>query len=99
MNTFMWESPFTEEHLSRLRALGASVVPPVGKRLACGDVGLGAMAAPEDVAAAALAALRARYAGGGPGGEDLELPDGLAAAAGGAAGAAAAGSAAAGGGS
>ncbi|KAL4428241.1 hypothetical protein ABPG75_002330 [Micractinium tetrahymenae] len=52
MNTFMWESPFTEQHLEVCRQLGATVVAPVSKRLACGDVGAGAMAAPADIAAA-----------------------------------------------
>jgi phosphopantothenoylcysteine synthetase/decarboxylase len=52
MNTFMWESPFTTEHLDKLRQLGVTVVDPVAKKLACGDVGNGAMAAPETIAAA-----------------------------------------------
>jgi phosphopantothenoylcysteine decarboxylase len=33
-------------------SLPLQVVPPVSKRLACGDVGTGGMAAPADVAAA-----------------------------------------------
>ena len=64
MNTLMWDSPFTRQHLAALEALGAVVVPPVSKRLACGDVGTGAMAAPEDVAAAVEAALSARRLAG-----------------------------------
>lgn len=67
MNTLMWESPFTRRHLDALHQLGVEVVPPVGKRLACGDVGLGAMAAPEDIAARCVEALRRRYCGGGRG--------------------------------
>ncbi|PRW44355.1 G8 domain-containing [Chlorella sorokiniana] len=59
MNTFMWDSPFTAQHLAAVTALGATVVPPVSKRLACGDVGTGGMAAPEDIAAACRAALAA----------------------------------------
>lgn len=60
MNTFMWESPFTERHLGALRALGVTVVPPAAdKRLACGDVGTGAMASTDDVAAAVRACLAA----------------------------------------
>ena len=50
MNTFMWSSPFTAEHLAKLELLGVKVVPPVSKTLACGDVGTGAMAAPSDIA-------------------------------------------------
>ena len=57
MNTLMWESPFTGRHLAALRELGVGVLPPVAKKLACGDVGVGAMAAPADVAAACAAAL------------------------------------------
>jgi phosphopantothenoylcysteine synthetase/decarboxylase len=78
MNTLMWESPFTGEHLARLEKLGATTVPPVGKRLACGDVGLGAMAAPDDIAAAALRALWRAYRSGdvavGPDDVPLQLP-------------------------
>ncbi|KIZ05704.1 putative phosphopantothenoylcysteinedecarboxylase [Monoraphidium neglectum] len=65
MNTFMWESPFTKQHLEVLQKLGAQVIPPVGKRLACGDVGLGAMAAPEDIAVACIEAMGRRYGAGG----------------------------------
>lgn len=57
MNTFMWDSPFTAQHLAAVTGLGATVVPPVSKRLACGDVGTGGMAAPEDIAAACRDAL------------------------------------------
>ncbi len=49
MNTFMWQSPFTEEHLQRMQRLGAVVIPPVVKTLACGDTGNGAMASPADI--------------------------------------------------
>mmetsp|Transcript_29312 Transcript_29312/g.95534 ORF Transcript_29312/g.95534 Transcript_29312/m.95534 type:complete len:203 (+) Transcript_29312:346-954(+) len=53
MNTLMWESPFTAKHLAVLAdELGARVVPPVAKTLACGDVGVGAMASVDDIAAA-----------------------------------------------
>ncbi|GBF90347.1 phosphopantothenoylcysteine decarboxylase [Raphidocelis subcapitata] len=76
MNTLMWDSPFTRRHLDALAQLGVAVVPPVGKRLACGDVGLGAMAAPEAVAAAVAGALRRRYGGGAPDGAGMELPAG-----------------------
>lgn len=55
MNTAMWESPLTPRHVSTLTGLGAIVVPPIAKALACGDVGVGAMA---DVAAVAAAVKR-----------------------------------------
>ncbi|XP_077250640.1 phosphopantothenoylcysteine decarboxylase HAL3a-like isoform X2 [Tasmannia lanceolata] len=46
MNTFMWNSPFTQRHLDTICELGISLIPPVTKRLACGDYGNGAMAEP-----------------------------------------------------
>ncbi|CAM0880225.1 unnamed protein product [Alopecurus aequalis] len=49
MNTFMWDSPFTRRHLDVLADLGVSLVPPVTKRLACGDYGNGAMAEPSEI--------------------------------------------------
>ena len=50
----MWGHPMTAHHLAALRA---AVVAPVAKALACGDVGVGALADVDDVAAAARAAL------------------------------------------
>lgn len=52
MNTLMWEHPATARHLEQVRAdLGASyrLVPPQVKKLACDDVGLGALASREDI--------------------------------------------------
>ncbi|XP_065881213.1 phosphopantothenoylcysteine decarboxylase-like [Euphorbia lathyris] len=46
MNSFMWSNPFTERHLMLIDELGISLIPPVTKRLACGDYGNGAMAEP-----------------------------------------------------
>ncbi|CAI9780504.1 unnamed protein product [Fraxinus pennsylvanica] len=46
MNTLMWNNPFTERHLMTIDDLGISLIPPVTKRLACGDNGNGAMAEP-----------------------------------------------------
>jgi phosphopantothenoylcysteine decarboxylase len=57
MNTYMWSSRFTELHLAALADLGVSVIDPVAKRLACGDVGDGAMASVPDIVAAVKAAL------------------------------------------
>jgi len=62
MNTAMWEHPATQRHLAQLAAdffpaaPAAVLVPPQAKLLACGDVGVGAMAAPALIAAAAAAA-------------------------------------------
>jgi len=44
MNTLMFEHPLTEQHLRTLReVIGYNVVGPIGKKLACGDIGVGAM--------------------------------------------------------
>lgn len=45
MNTMMWDSPFTGEHLTKVQQVfkNSIVVPPVTKKLACNDVGYGAM--------------------------------------------------------
>lgn len=63
MNTLMWEQFFTRTHLEVLRFLcnaspvaesridNCYVVDPIAKGLACGDVGVGAMAMIEDVVA------------------------------------------------
>lgn len=52
MNTAMWEHPLTARHLAVLAELGVCLVPPVAKRLACGDVGMGGLADVETLAAA-----------------------------------------------
>ena len=52
MNTLMWEHPTTERHRARLAADlrgELHVVAPVSKKLACDDVGLGAMAEREAI--------------------------------------------------
>ncbi|KAF0921345.1 hypothetical protein E2562_003138 [Oryza meyeriana var. granulata] len=49
MNTFMWNNPFTNRHLETINQLGISLVPPITKRLACGDYGNGAMAEPSEI--------------------------------------------------
>lgn len=46
MNSKMWNHPVTQEHLDMIKSWGIIVVPPVEKKLFCGDVGIGAM---EDV--------------------------------------------------
>lgn len=49
MNTYMWTNPFTERHLMTLDEIGITLIPPVTKRLACGDYGNGAMAEPSHI--------------------------------------------------
>ncbi|QRV81890.1 Flavoprotein [Ceratobasidium sp. AG-Ba] len=44
MNTHMYEHPLTTRHLSVIQdTIGYTVVGPIGKALACGDIGMGAM--------------------------------------------------------
>ena len=50
MNTLMWSNPFTSHQIECMKRFGAVMVPPVEKKLACGDVGIGAMATPADIA-------------------------------------------------
>lgn len=59
MNTLMWEHPTTAEHLNRLTSWGARVISPVSKKLACEDVGMGALAPPEEIAELASDVLKA----------------------------------------
>lgn len=40
MNTHMWDHPFTAKQLDILKSIGYQVVGPVGKLLACGDIGM-----------------------------------------------------------
>jgi len=50
MNTLMYEHPLTAEHLRVVRdVVKYHVVGPIGKNLACGDVGLGAMTEWKDI--------------------------------------------------
>ena len=50
MNTLMYEHPLTDEHLRVIReVIGYTVIGPIGKALACGDVGLGAMTEWKDI--------------------------------------------------
>jgi phosphopantothenoylcysteine synthetase/decarboxylase len=54
MNTLMYEHPLTEEHLALLSRRGVSVIPCIEKKLACGDVGKGALAEVPTIVAAVL---------------------------------------------
>ncbi|KAF9480241.1 flavoprotein [Pholiota conissans] len=50
MNTLMYEHPLTAEHLRIIRdVVGYNVVGPIGKKLACGDIGIGAMTEWRDI--------------------------------------------------
>jgi phosphopantothenoylcysteine decarboxylase/phosphopantothenate--cysteine ligase len=57
MNTGMWTAAPTQRNLAALRADGYHVVGPNSGNLACGDVGAGRMAEPDEIIEAALALL------------------------------------------
>ncbi|PIA17560.1 HAL3-like domain protein [Coemansia reversa NRRL 1564] len=50
MNPMMWEHPITTSQITTLENQGFRIVSPISKSLACGDVGMGAMAEPEVIA-------------------------------------------------
>jgi len=50
MNTLMYEHPLTAEHIRTVKdVIKYNVVGPIGKKLACGDVGIGAMTEWKDI--------------------------------------------------
>ncbi|GAB5588288.1 hypothetical protein Unana1_03188 [Umbelopsis nana] len=50
MNTNMWMHPFTAKHLETLETLlSYKIISPISKLLACGDLGVGAMAEVETI--------------------------------------------------
>jgi phosphopantothenoylcysteine decarboxylase/phosphopantothenate--cysteine ligase len=53
MNARMWDNPIVRENLRFLTERGYHVVPPGEGWLACGTIGKGRMAEPEDILAAA----------------------------------------------
>jgi phosphopantothenoylcysteine decarboxylase/phosphopantothenate--cysteine ligase len=61
MNTNMWEHPATQANLEILRARGVCIVEPGNGPLACGTVGAGRMAEPEEIAEAVLNTLGRRH--------------------------------------
>lgn len=59
MNTMMWHNHPTATQLSSLRRdFAIQVLPPTSKELACGDVGMGAMAQISDIVKLVTASLR-----------------------------------------
>jgi len=45
MNTYMWNNPFTEEHLKKVvEVYRAEVIPPISKTLVCKEIGVGGIA-------------------------------------------------------
>src|SRR5512138_384542 len=57
MNVNMWEHPATKANLETLRARGVHIVEPGSGYLACGMVGAGRLADPEEIVAATLTKL------------------------------------------
>lgn len=49
MNVDMWAHPVTESHLNVLKGWGVSIINPVEKILACGEVGIGGLANIADI--------------------------------------------------
>ena len=49
MNTAMWENPIVVKNLSVLKEYGWKMVEPEAGRLACGDEGMGRLAAPDKI--------------------------------------------------
>jgi phosphopantothenoylcysteine decarboxylase / phosphopantothenate---cysteine ligase len=61
MNVNMWEHPATRENLEILRQRGVRVIEPGTGELACGMIGAGRMAEPEEIADAVLNCLGRRH--------------------------------------
>lgn len=51
MNVKMWEHPATQANIARLKARGVRVIEGAAGDMACGEVGSGRMAEPNDIAA------------------------------------------------
>ncbi|KAF0986564.1 hypothetical protein HZS_103 [Henneguya salminicola] len=49
MNTNMYNHPITTIQISLLKSWGYYEIPPIEKKLACGDYGIGAMASIEEI--------------------------------------------------
>ncbi len=58
MNTRMWQAPPTQDNVRKLADRGVHVVGPNEGRLACGTVGMGRMAEPTEILAAAETLLK-----------------------------------------
>ena len=61
MNVQMWEHPATQANLAILKERGVRVIEPAEGALACGMVGVGRLADPEEIANAVLGALGRRH--------------------------------------
>lgn len=59
MNERMWSNQVVQGNVSRVREFGVHIVEPVAGWLACGTVGQGRMAEPDDIVSAAIRLLQA----------------------------------------
>ena len=57
MNTNMYENPIVQRNIDTLRALNYDFIEPESGRLACGDIGKGKLATPENIVKAVVNAL------------------------------------------
>ncbi len=60
MNTHMYEHPLTAKNLSVLKELNIQIIEPLSQKLACGDIGIGAMAKPPAIVSAIKESLEMR---------------------------------------
>lgn len=58
MNTLMWKHPSTERNITILKEWKYIEVPPIVKKLACGDEGIGALATVESIVSCITANIR-----------------------------------------
>ena len=65
MNTKMWDHAVTAAQMKTLESWGVLVAAPIAKLLACGDLGVGAMAAVPDIVSCLVAACGAAAAENG----------------------------------
>ncbi len=49
MNTFMWDNEPTAEQIAIVQKRKAMIIAPIAKKLACQDIGMGAMANVDDI--------------------------------------------------
>lgn len=57
MNTKMYEQPVTQDNLEKLKRYGYEEIKPITEKLACGDVGIGAMAPVSEIVDLVMAKL------------------------------------------
>lgn len=71
MNVEMWQHPATQANLAVLKARGVQIIEPGVGYQACGEVGAGRLAEPEEIVARVLAFLNSQSVIGQPAPQDL----------------------------